>query len=67
MTLSYKGLFATLIITAQPKHHYAECHILFIVIMSVVMLHVVMLQLVILSVVAPLHSGRLRTYLQLLH
>jgi hypothetical protein len=58
MTLSIKGLYVTLIISdAQHKMlcHYAECRILFIVIirMSVIMLNVVMLNAVLLSVVTP--------------
>jgi hypothetical protein len=54
MTLSIKGLFLTQSSRAQTPlclAHYAECRILFIIMLSVILLNVVML-----SVVAPTSS-----------
>ncbi len=55
-TLSVKGLFATLSITNlchYAEYSYAECRVLFVVIMSDVMLNVAILGFVILSVIVP--------------
>jgi hypothetical protein len=52
MTLSSKGLYVTLSLTDTQHNrtlHYAECHILFIV-----MLGVIMLNAIVPKVVAPL-------------
>jgi hypothetical protein len=67
MTFSIKGLFATFSITTLCHYvdsHYAECLILFIVmlivfIQSVVMVFVVMLNVIILTVAAPYKYIRL--------
>ncbi len=68
MTLSTKGLFATLSISDVQDNimvlnmeccyagcHRTECRILFIVMLSVIMLNVVMLNAVMLSVVAQVN------------
>ncbi len=63
MKLIIKGLFVTLINVTQLNYnlHYAECRILFIVLLNVimlscryaVMLYVVMLSIIMLNVIMP--------------
>jgi hypothetical protein len=49
MTLSIKGLFATLNLRALHHDNYVECRILFIVLLSAIMLSAVMLSVIMLN------------------
>ncbi len=54
MKLNIKGLYVTLSISDTVRNialHYAECCILFIVMLSVIMLSVIMLSVIMLSVI----------------
>jgi hypothetical protein len=58
-TLSIKGLFVTFrtfsitALSLKTLGHYAECHVLFIVMLNVVMISVIMIRVVILVHIMP--------------